>query len=108
MGFHTLIVIILVLIMYLNRVFVAIALAIVITGWVHMARVGKGQILTLKTKNIFLAARTTGRKSLRILVKHLIPNVMGPVIIIAVTFSDSIGDFFEAFLSFIGLGIRPP
>lgn len=84
-----------------------IALALSITGWVPMARVVRAQILKLKSQEYVLAARTLGAGHRHILIRHLIPNVMGPIII-AVTFAIPSAIFFEAFLSFIGLGIRPP
>jgi oligopeptide transport system permease protein len=78
-----------------------------LTGWVPMARVVRAQIMKLKSQEYVLAARTLGAGHRRILLKHLIPNVMGPIIV-AVTFAIPSAIFFEAFLSFIGLGIRPP
>jgi oligopeptide transport system permease protein len=86
---------------------VPIAVALSITGWVPMARVVRAQILKLKSQEYVLAARTLGAGHRRILFKHLIPNVMGPIIV-AVTFAIPSAIFFEAFLSMIGLGIRPP
>lgn len=84
-----------------------IALALSITGWVPMARIVRAQILKLKSQEYVMAARTLGASHKRILTKHLIPNVMGPIII-AVTFAIPSAIFFEAFLGFIGLGLRPP
>ncbi|MGA8941117.1 MAG: ABC transporter permease [Thermoactinomyces sp.] len=86
---------------------IPIALALSITGWVPMARVVRAQILKLKSQEYVLAARTLGAGHRHILTRHLIPNVMGPIII-AITFAIPSAIFFEAFLSFIGLGIRPP
>jgi oligopeptide transport system permease protein len=86
---------------------VPIALSLSITGWVPMARVVRAQMLKLKTQEYVLAARTLGAGHRRILLKHLIPNVMGPIIV-AVTFAIPSAIFFEAFLSMIGLGIRQP
>lgn len=86
---------------------VPIALAMSITGWVPMARIVRAQILKLKSQEYVLAARTLGASHSRIMGKHLIPNVVGPIII-AITFSIPSAIFFEAFLSFIGLGISPP
>ncbi len=100
-------VIIILLTMYLEPGIFPIAIAISFTGWVPMARVVRAQILKLKSQEYVLAARTMGASHSRILFKHLIPNVMGPIII-AVTFSIPSAIFFEAFLSFIGLGLRPP
>ncbi|WP_028778925.1 ABC transporter permease [Shimazuella kribbensis] len=100
-------VIIILLMMYLEPGVLPIAVALSFTGWVPMARIVRAQILKLKTQEYVLAARTMGASHYRILFKHLIPNVMGPIII-AVTFSIPSAIFFEAFLSFIGLGLRPP
>lgn len=86
---------------------VPIAVAMSITGWVPMARIVRAQILKLKSQEYVLAARTLGASHSRIMRRHLIPNVVGPIII-AITFSIPSAIFFEAFLSFIGLGIRPP
>lgn len=101
------IVVIILLMMYFEPGILPIAVALSFTGWVPMARVVRAQILKLKTQEYVLAARTMGASHFRILFKHLIPNVMGPIII-AVTFSIPSAIFFEAFLSFIGLGLRPP
>lgn len=101
------IVVIILLMMYFEPGILPIAIALSFTGWVPMARVVRAQILKLKSQEYVLAARTLGASHSRILFKHLIPNVMGPIII-AVTFSIPSAIFFEAFLSFIGLGLRPP
>lgn len=79
----------------------------VITGWVGMARVVRGQILQLKGQEYVLAARTLGTSNAKIIWKHLLPNVMG-AIIITLMFTIPTAIFFEAFLSFIGLGLQPP
>jgi oligopeptide transport system permease protein len=100
-------IIIILLMMYLEPGILPIAIALSFTGWVPMARVVRAQILKLKTQEYVLAARTMGASHTRILFKHLIPNVMGSIII-AVTFSIPSAIFFESFLSFIGLGLRPP
>ncbi|MBD1370885.1 ABC transporter permease [Hazenella sp. IB182357] len=86
---------------------IPIALALSITGWVPMARIVRAQMMKLKSQEYVLAARTLGASTYRIMTKHLIPNVMGPIIV-AVTFAIPSAIFFEAFLSFIGLGLRPP
>jgi oligopeptide transport system permease protein len=105
-GIPNLIVIILMLLIFKPGI-VPIALAMSITGWVPMARVVRAQIMKLKTQEYVLAARTLGANHSRILLKHLIPNVMGPIIV-SVTFAIPTAIFFEAFLSYIGLGIRVP
>lgn len=100
-------VVIILLMMYFTPGIIPIAIALSFTGWVPMARVVRAQILKLKSQEYVLAARTMGASHARILYKHLIPNVMGPIII-AITFTIPSAIFFEAFLSFIGLGLRPP
>jgi len=86
---------------------VPIAVSMSFTGWVPMARIVRAQVLKLKSYEYVLASKTLGASHFRLLFKHLIPNAMGPIII-AVTFAIPTAIFFEAFLSFIGLGIRPP
>ncbi|TCS96909.1 ABC transporter permease [Hazenella coriacea] len=105
-GIPNLIVIILMLLIFEPGI-VPIALAISITGWIGMARIVRAQVLKLKSQEYVLAARTLGASNARIMAKHLIPNVMGSIII-AVTFTIPSAIFFEAFLSFIGLGIQVP
>jgi oligopeptide transport system permease protein len=95
------------LLMYLGPGVKSIIIAYAITGWVPMARLVRGQILLLKEQEFILAARTLGAKSFRIIARHLIPNVLG-VVIIQITFVVPAAIFVEAFLAFIGLGIRPP
>lgn len=84
-----------------------IILAYAITGWVPMARLVRGQILQLKEQEFILAARTLGASPSRIIMRHLVPNALG-IIIVQMTFAVPNAIFVEAFLSFIGLGIRPP
>ncbi|WP_033843304.1 oligopeptide ABC transporter permease [Geobacillus sp. FSL W8-0032] len=86
---------------------ISITLAMVITGWTTMARIVRGQVLKLKNMEYVLAARTLGAPTSRLIFKHLIPNVIGPIIITTM-FTIPSAIFTEAFLSFIGLGIRPP
>ncbi|QED50196.1 oligopeptide ABC transporter permease [Cytobacillus dafuensis] len=105
-GIPNLIVIIL-LILVLQPGIVSITLAMVITGWVGMARIVRGQILKLKEQEFVLASRTLGAKDRRLIWRHLIPNTMGPIIITTM-FTIPTAIFTEAFLSFIGLGLQPP
>ncbi|GAX89492.1 ABC transporter permease [Effusibacillus lacus] len=95
------------LIMVLGPSIWSIILAYSITGWVPMARLVRGQILQLKEQEFVLAARTLGASPSRIIMRHLIPNALG-IIIVQITFVVPNAIFVEAFLSFIGLGIRPP
>jgi len=86
---------------------ISIILALTISFWVTMARIVRGQIMSLKQQEFVLAAKTIGASNMRIILKHLIPNCLGQII---VTLTLSVPDaiFQEAFLSFIGLGIPAP
>jgi oligopeptide transport system permease protein len=92
---------------YLGSGLVPIIMALAITGWLGLARLVRGQILSLKEQEFILAARTLGASSSRLILRHLIPNTLG-VIIVSLTFAIPAAIFAEAFLSFIGLGIQPP
>ncbi|WP_028550839.1 ABC transporter permease [Paenibacillus sp. UNC451MF] len=102
---YLLIVILLMVVMGPGLLTIIVALSA--TGWTGMARIVRGQVLTLKTSEYVLAARTLGGSASYIIRKHLLPNAIG-VIIVQVTFSVPSAIFAEAFLSFLGLGIQPP
>ena len=82
-------------------------LAMSITGWVNMARIVRGQVLSLKNQEYVLASRTLGASTSKIMSKHLIPNSMGPILV-TMTLTVPSAIFTEAFLSFLGLGLTPP
>lgn len=105
-GIPNLIVIIL-LILILQPGILSITIAMVITGWVNMARIIRGQVLKLKGQEFVLASRTLGAGHTRLISRHLIPNSLGPIIITTM-FTIPTAIFTEAFLSFIGLGLQPP
>jgi len=86
---------------------VPMILALTLTGWLTMARIVRGQILTLKNEDYVVAAQSLGALSRRIILKHMIPNTMG-VIIVTMTFAIPAAIFSEAFLSFIGIGMKAP
>jgi oligopeptide transport system permease protein len=75
--------------------------------WVNMARVVRGQVLSLRQQEFVLAARTIGSGTRVILMRHLIPNAMGPILVTMMMLIPS-AIFMEAFMSFIGIGIAPP
>ncbi|MFG6149457.1 oligopeptide ABC transporter permease [Halobacillus sp. B23F22_1] len=100
-------VIVILMILILDPGILSITIALTITGWISMARIVRGQILKLKNQEFVLASRTLGAQDGRILRKHLIPNVLG-LIIINTMFTIPSAIFFEAFLSFIGLGLPTP
>ncbi len=85
------------------QVFIAVGL----TMWVDVARLIRGQILSIREKEFVEAGRALGFKNMRIILKHILPNVMGPVIVIAASnFASAI--LTEAGLSFLGIGAQPP
>ncbi len=85
----------------------SILLALCITGWCGTARLVRGQILQLKEQDFVLAAEALGMSPGKIVLKHLIPNTIG-VIIVSITFDIPGFIFSEAFLSYIGLGVQSP
>ncbi|WP_421761382.1 ABC transporter permease [Devosia sp.] len=87
--------------------FAAVILAIGSVYWVDMARIVRGQILTLKQQDYVAAARTMGATTPRILVRHLLPNAIGPILVTLTMLIPS-AIFIESFMSFIGLGVTPP
>jgi oligopeptide transport system permease protein len=84
-----------------------IFLAIGLVNWVNIARLVRGQILSLKQRDFVTAARAMGGTSGYITMHHLLPNALGPIIV-AVTFGVPRAIFSEAALSYIGIGIKPP
>lgn len=84
-----------------------IILAMGISGWIGAARLIRGQVLQLKEQEFVLAARTLGAGRWRIMLQHLVPNVLG-ILLVNMTLTIPGAIFGEAFLSFIGLGIQPP
>lgn len=102
-----LIYVILIQVLYEETGLFTICLALGIVFWVRMARLVRGQILSIKEQEYILAARTIGASTGRILARHLIPNAMGPIIVsLAMSIPSAI--FTEAFLSYIGIGISVP
>jgi ABC-type dipeptide/oligopeptide/nickel transport system permease subunit len=84
-----------------------IFIGIGITSWLGMARIARGMALSLREKEFVEAARATGNGNLQIILKHVLPNLIGPCIV-RVTLAIPTYITFEAFLSFIGLGVNPP
>ena len=87
--------------------FTAVIVAIGSVYWVDMARIVRGQMLTLKEQDYVAAAHTMGASTWRILTRHLLPNTLGPILV-ALTMLIPSAIFIEAFMSFIGLGVTPP
>jgi len=85
----------------------SIILALSSVYWVDMARVVRGQVLSLKQQEFVLASKSIGSSNRTIMLSHLIPNAMGPILV-TVTMLIPSAIFVEAFMSFIGIGIAPP
>ena len=82
-------------------------IAMIVLGWPGMARLVRGQILQIRNEAYVQAARLLGANSSYLIIRHMIPNVMG-VILVSITFAIPSAIFTEAFLSFIGMGVSPP
>ena len=76
-------------------------------SWLTMARIVRGQVLSLKNREFVLAARAGGVSTTKIILRHLVPNTIGPVIVYATLTVPSVM-LQEAFLSFLGLGVQAP
>ena len=91
----------------LGKGFWQVFIAVGLTMWVDVARVLRGQIFSIREKEFVEAGRALGYKNFRIIFRHILPNVMGPVIVIsAANFASAI--LMEAGLSFLGIGVQPP
>jgi oligopeptide transport system permease protein len=84
-----------------------VIIALSVTSWMDMARLVRGQTLALREREFVEAARATGTKNLAIMVRHVLPNALGPIIVQA-TFLIPAAILFEAFLSFLGFGLPSP
>ncbi|HBY97292.1 MAG: ABC transporter permease [Ardenticatenaceae bacterium] len=82
-------------------------LGIIITMWAQYARLVRAEVLSLREREFIVAARAVGVRTPRILFRHVLPNVMGPVIVLA-TLNIATAILLESSLSFIGLGVQPP
>ncbi len=78
-----------------------------ITSWMQMARLTRGQVLSVREMEYVLAARSLGASPTKIMLRHILPNILGPIIV-AETLTIPRYISYEAFLSFIGLGVNPP
>jgi peptide/nickel transport system permease protein len=81
--------------------------AIGLLGWPGTARIVRGQVLSLREAEFVMAARALGARSRYIVVRHLLPNIFGPLTVLA-TFGVASAILLEAALSFLGLGVQPP
>jgi ABC-type dipeptide/oligopeptide/nickel transport system permease subunit len=91
----------------LGKGFWQIFIAVGFTMWVEVARITRGQVLAVREKEYIEAARALGFSDFRIIFKHILPNISGPIIVIsAANFASAI--LIEAGLSFLGIGVQPP
>jgi oligopeptide transport system permease protein len=81
--------------------------AIALVNWVGLARLVRGQVLSIKEKEFVEAAKSSGSPPRKLILKHLLPNSLGPIIV-TLTFAIPNAIFLEAVLSFLGVGIQPP
>jgi peptide/nickel transport system permease protein len=93
--------------MSMGKGFWQIFVAVGLTMWVSVARLVRGQVIAIKEQEYIQAAKTLGLKDSRIIFRHILPNILGPVMVItAGNFATAI--IIEAGLSFLGIGIQPP
>ncbi|WP_431028086.1 ABC transporter permease [Lysinibacillus sp. LZ02] len=102
---HLLVVIILLVVMEPGLIPMIIALSI--TGWINMARIVRGEVLSIKNQEYVLASRTLGAGKWHLIKRHLIPNALG-AILVTMTLTVPVAIFTEAFLSYLGLGVSLP
>lgn len=99
--------VVIVLLVVLQPGLVPMIIALSITGWINMARIVRGEVLSIKNQEYVLAARTLGANTWHLILKHLIPNALG-AILVTMTLTIPAAIFTEAFLSFLGLGVPAP
>ena len=93
--------------MAMGKGFWQIFIAVGLTMWVSVARLVRGQVMAVKELEFIQAAKALGFSNFRIIVKHILPNILGPILVIAASnFATAI--IVEAGLSFLGIGIQPP
>ena len=95
------------LMVFLGRNIILLFVAIGAVEWLTMARIVRGQIMSLKKMEFIEAARSLGYSHSRIIFRHLLPNALGPIIVYT-TLTIPAVMLLEAFLSFLGLGVQPP
>jgi len=99
--------VVILLLVVAGRSLINLFVALGAVSWLSMARIVRGQVLSWKQRDFVLAARAVGVSRTRILLRHILPNCLGPVLVYA-TLSIPAVILEEAFLSFLGLGVQPP
>jgi oligopeptide transport system permease protein len=98
---------VIILMVYFGRNFILLFVALGLTQWLTMARIVRGQVLSLRHKEFVEAAKSLGLQQRKIILSHLIPNTLGAVIVyLTLTVPAVILE--EAFLSYLGLGVQAP
>jgi oligopeptide transport system permease protein len=98
---------VIILVVLFGRNILNLFVALGAVQWLTMARIVRGQVLTLKARDFVLSAQALGVSSPRLLLRHLLPNAVGPIVVYA-TLTVPAVMLEEAFLSFLGLGVQPP
>ncbi|HJH10860.1 MAG TPA: ABC transporter permease [Metalysinibacillus jejuensis] len=99
--------VVIVLLVVMQPGIVPMIIALSITGWINMARIVRGEVLSIKNQEYVLAARTLGASTGHLIMKHLIPNALG-AILVTMTLTIPSAIFTESFLSYLGLGVPAP
>ena len=100
-------ILVIILMVFFGRNFILLFLAIGAVEWLTMARIVRAQVLSIREKEYIEASRVLGYSTTRIILRHVLPNTLGPVIVY-VTLTIPQVMLVEAFLSFLGLGVQPP
>lgn len=95
------------LMVYFSRSIIMLFVALGLVQWLTMARIVRGQVLSIKHQEFVEAARSMGTRNVDIIFRHVVPNALGPIIVYA-TLTVPAVMLQEAFLSFLGLGVQPP
>ncbi len=99
--------VVIILLVVLQPGLLPMIIALSITGWVNMARIVRGEVLSIKSREYVLAARPLGANTTHIIMKHLVPNALG-AILVTMTLTIPSAIFTESFLSYLGLGVPQP
>ncbi|RKQ19621.1 ABC transporter permease [Lysinibacillus endophyticus] len=99
--------VVIILLVVLEPGLLPMIIALSITGWINMARIVRGEVLSIKNQEYVLAARTLGANTWHLIKKHLIPNALG-AILVTMTLTIPSAIFTESFLSYLGLGVPQP
>ncbi|MEL3962757.1 ABC transporter permease [Lysinibacillus endophyticus] len=99
--------VVIILLVVLEPGLIPMIIALSITGWVNMARIVRGQVLSIKSQEFVLAARTLGAGTGHLIMRHLVPNALG-AILVTMTLTIPSAIFTESFLSYLGLGVPQP